>query len=289
MTTAELLEATWNFDPSILVGCVLLMVFHFWVSRGRPFRSTILFLLGDLVLLIALVSPLDELGDTYLFSAHMLQHLLLVLLAPPLLIVGLPKEPLRRMLRNSGPRRLEQILSKPVVAWFLGIGTLWIWHLPVLYNATLADERIHIFEHLTFLVTGVIFWWPIFTPIEERRYPPATAVSYLGLGALTNTVLGVLLTFAPAGFYPYYVHPRDPYHALDLIRNDWGLDAADDQQLGGVLMWVLGGLFFLTALMIVLQRWYRAPASEVPTAADMEEGKQARMTIGEEVHHHGRK
>lgn len=262
MTTAQLLDSTWNVAPSILVGCLALLALHFLIARGRPLRSLLLFLAGDLVLFIALVSPLDELGDTYLFSAHMVQHLLLVLLAPPLLIAGLPLEPLRSALAQPVLNRLERSLAKPVVAWFLGIGTLWIWHLPVLYNATLADERIHIFEHLTFLVTGVIFWWPIFTPLEKRRYATETAITYLGLGALTNTVLGVLLTFAPPGFYPYYVHPRDPYGALDLIRNTWGLDAADDQQLGGVLMWVLGGLFFLTAFVIVLQRWYRTPPAE---------------------------
>lgn len=267
MTTAQLLESTWNPAPSILVGCGLLIVIHLVVSKGRPLRSFLLFLAGDLVLLFALVSPLDEIGDTYLFSAHMLQHLLLVLLAPPLLISGLPKEPMRLALQKSIVGSLERILSKPVVAWFLGIGTLWIWHLPVLYNATLAHERIHIFEHLTFIVTGVIFWWPIFTPLKERRYPPATGIAYLGSGALTNTVLGVLLTFAPAGFYPYYVHPRDPYGALSLIRNGWGLDAADDQQLGGVLMWVLGGLFFLTALMVVMRRWYQTPDQEPSAVA----------------------
>ncbi len=259
MTTLELLESTWEPEPSILVGCALLFVGHLVVARGRPLRSVLLYGSGVLFLLLALVSPLDELGDTYLFSAHMMQHLLLVLLVPPLMISGLPKAELRSALRHGWVSRLQAILSEPRLAWLLGIGTLWIWHLPFLYNATLVDERIHIFEHLTFLVTGAIFWWPIFTPLDEYRYQTATAVTYLGLGALTNTLLGVLLTFAPAGFYPYYLNPEDPYHALNLIRNTWGLDAADDQQLGGVLMWVLGGIFFLTALMIVLGRWYGTP------------------------------
>ena len=270
MTTVQLLEVTWNPAPSILVGCALLFGLHLLASKGRPLRSVLLFLLGDLMLLFALISPLDELGDTYLFSAHMLQHLFLVLFVPPLLIAGLPEVPLRNALRRRNIHRLEGILSRPRVAWFLGIGTLWIWHLPVLYDATLANEQIHIFEHLTFLVTGVIFWWPIFTPLKDLRFATATAITYLGLGALTNTVLGVLLTFAPAGFYPYYVHPRDPYHALSLIRNGWGLDAADDQQLGGVFMWVLGGLSFLVALMIVLRRWFQAPLLQPSGTAEMQ-------------------
>lgn len=269
MTTVELLESTWNPAPSILAGCALLFIFHLVVSKGRPLHSVTLFLLGDLTLLFALISPLDELGDTYLFSAHMIQHLLLVLLVPPLLIAGLPKTPLRSLLRRRNFRRLESVLSKPLVAWILGVGTLWIWHLPVLYDLTLANEQIHIFEHLTFLVTGTIFWWPIFTPLKDYRYDTATAIAYLGLGGLTNTVLGILLTFAPAGFYPYYVHPRDPYHALGLIRDGWGLDAADDQQLGGVLMWVLGGLSVLTALMIVLRRWLQGPSVQPAGVADM--------------------
>jgi cytochrome c oxidase assembly factor CtaG len=262
MTTGQLLEAAWDPSPSILIGCALLLGLYLLVSRGRPLRSVLVFLLGDLTLLFALISPLDELGDTYLFSAHMLQHLLLVLLVPPLLIAGLPETPLRSALQREGIRRLERILSRPQVAWFLGIGTLWIWHVPLLYDATLASEAIHVFEHLTFLVTGVIFWWPIFTPLQDHRYGTSTAIAYLGVGALANTALGVLLTFAPAGFYPYYTHPRDPYHALSLIRNGWGLDAADDQQLGGVFMWVLGGLVFLVALMIELGRWLHVPSLE---------------------------
>ncbi len=262
MTTVQLLEATWEPEPSILVGCALLFGAHLLASRGRPLRSVLIFLAGDLVLLFALISPLDELGDTYLFSAHMLQHLLLVLVVPPLLIAGLPEVPFRTLLRRKSMQRLQALLSKPAVAWFLGIGTLWIWHLPALYNLTLENEQIHIFEHLTFIVTGVVFWWPIFTPLQEYLYETATAMTYLGLGALTNTVLGVLLTFAPPGFYPYYVHPRDPYHALSLIRDDWGLDAAADQQLGGVFMWVFGGLFFLMALMVVLRRWYATPGPQ---------------------------
>jgi cytochrome c oxidase assembly factor CtaG len=262
MTTARLLESTWNVAPSIVIGCVLLLALHVLFSKGRPAASLLLFLAGDLVLFFALVSPLDELGDTYLFSVHMLQHLLLALMAPALLIAGLPPARLRSLLQRPGIRRFEGILATPPVAWFLGIGTLWIWHLPVLYDATLADERIHIFEHLTFLVTGVVFWWPVFTPLKEYRYSTSTSVAYLGLGALANTVLGVMLTFAPAGLYRYYLHPRDPYNALDLIRNSWGLDAADDQELGGAFMWVLGGLFFLNALMVVLRRWYQAPALE---------------------------
>jgi len=256
VTTGQLLAATWDLAPSVLVGCALLLVVHLLVSRGRPLRSFLTFAAGDVVLAFALVSPLDELGDTYLFSAHMLQHLLLVLLAPPLLVAGLPEKPLDLSMRHLVIRRSEAVLAKPPVAWILGIGTLWIWHLPALYNATLASEGIHVFEHLTFLVTGVIFWWPIFTPLVDRRFPLATAVFYLVLGALVNTVLGVLLTFAPAGFYPYYVHPEDPYGALDLIRNSWGLGPTEDQELGGVFMWVFGALFFLLALMIVLRRWY---------------------------------
>ncbi|MEJ2083847.1 MAG: cytochrome c oxidase assembly protein [Acidobacteriota bacterium] len=226
MTTVELLESTWNPAPSILAGCALLFILHLVVSKGRPLHSVTLFLLGDLTLLFALISPLDELGDTYLFSAHMIQHLLLVLLVPPLLIAGLPRTPLRSLLRRRNFRRLESVLSKPLVAWILGIGTLWIWHLPVLYDLTLANEQIHIFEHLTFLVTGTIFWWPIFTPLKDYRYDTA-------------------------------------------IRDGWGLDAADDQQLGGVLMWVLGGLSFLTALMIVLRRWLQGPSVQPAGVADM--------------------
>lgn len=249
----------WVFHPSVVVGCGLFLGGYLGWVRPRTARQAILFTLGTGALCFALISPLDPLGDDYLFSAHMLQHLFLWVAAPPLWLLGLPEGWIVRVLEHPALRRAESTLGRPGVAWFLGIGTLWAWHVPVLYNLTLASEPVHIAEHLDFLVTGVVFWWPVLAPEPARRLTGPGAMFYLFLGGLANTALGILLTFAPLGYYPAYQHPEDELGALTLIRDRWGIDPKSDLELGGLFMWVLGGLVFLWAIVAVLVRWYRRP------------------------------
>ena len=256
MSAADFL-ALWSWYPSVLVGCAALAVGYLALVRFHPTRRALVFLAGVLVLLAALVSPLDSLSDTYLFSAHMLQHLLLILVIPPLLLVGLPRLP------SAPAGRAGDWLScagrlrpSPVAAWFVGIGTMWVWHLPALYNATLANEDIHVVEHLSFLATSVIFWWPVLGPIAEQRLPATAAIPYLFLASAASSLLGILLAFAPAGLYPAYLHPIDEYHLLPLLRDGWGLTPAVDQQSGGLLMWIAGGPAYLFGALSALARWY---------------------------------
>ena len=257
MTGWELFKESWDWEPSVVIGSVLLLGGYLWAVRLQIGRSTWLFASGVAVMFLALVSPLDDLGDDYLFSAHMLQHILLDFLAPLLFVLGL-SEPLAEKIVRWGPaNRTERVLRRPPVAWFLGIGTLWVWHLPVLYNATLTSENVHVFEHLTFLVTGTILWWPVFTPLMERRLTPLASVAYLALAALANGLLGVIFTLASTPFYSGYAHPSDELGALGLIRDQWGLDPITDQKLGGAFMWVLGSIILLGAIVTALGRWYR--------------------------------
>jgi putative membrane protein len=268
VTTGRLLAIAWEWDPSVLLGCAGLVAAYLAAVRWRPQKRALYFFGGLVLLLLTLEGPLDVLGDDYLFSAHMAEHLVLILVVPPLLLLGLPETPVRRLLQRPLFASVERVLRIPLVAWASCIVTLWVWHLPVLYNLTLADESVHIFEHLSFLVTATIFWWPVLAPLEHRRLAPLPAVAYLYTAALANTVLGVLLTFAPVGLYPAYMHPSDELGALHLIRDVWGLDPQADQQLGGLLMWLGGMLAFLWAVMAMLARWYAAardPASAVKT------------------------
>jgi putative membrane protein len=268
MTTWQLLFSAWHWHPSVLLGCAALLAGYAAALRFRLPRAAWWYLAGVLVLLLALLSPLHTLGDGYLFSAHMLQHLLLVQGVPPLLLLGIPR--IARAQQPQAPygpwlasfARVEQALGRPLVAWSIAIGTLWAWHVPALYNATLEHEAVHIFEHLCFLATATLFWWPIAGPLEERRLAPLVAALYLFAAMIASTVLGIILTFAPAGLYPAYLHPRDPLGILPLLRDGWGLSPAADQQLGGLLMWVPGNLVYLSALMAMLARWYAAPDEE---------------------------
>ena len=225
----------WDWEPSVVIGCVSLAIGFLVLTRGRQ-RNIWYFLAGLLVLLLDLVSPLDVLGDQYLFSAHIVQHLVLAMAVPPLLIAGMPS------------------LSLPAVgaplSWSLGVGTMVFWHIPALFNAALANDGLHIVQHLSFLASGTIFWWTL------RRLPPLTAISYLFGACLACSVLGAALTFAHPGLYPAYLNPEDRLGLLPLIRERWGLNPETDQQLGGLLMWVPGCFVYLSAILMTVIRWY---------------------------------
>lgn len=232
----------WDLEPSIVAGCVALVAAQLAIARWDPRRMSFRFVLSIAVLALALVSPLDALSDGYLFTAHMLQHLLLVLVVPPLMLSGLQPEWVRRALRVRAIAAVERALSRLPVAWVIGVGTLAVWHLPRLYNAALADEDVHVLEHLCFLASATIFWWPIYTSVPERRPRLVAALVYVLTGAYANAIIGLALFAAPIGIYPAYLHPEDPLHILAMIRVGWGFTAAEDQRFGGALM-TLGGSF----------------------------------------------
>ncbi len=265
MTTLQLWMTAWSWYPSVIAGCLGLLAAYLAAARPLSIRRTLCYAAGVFIILFALVSPLDALGDDYLFSAHMVQHLLLDLVAPPLLLLGLPPALTRRLLARPPVARVERWLSRPAPAWLLGVGMLWVWHLPVLYNAALANESIHIAEHVSFIITGTIFFWPVLSPLENRRLQPGPAILYLFGAGVANTALSIFLTFIPPGLYPPYLHPEDELGALGLIRHTWGLSPALDQQLGGLFMWVCGAAVYLLVILAVVYRWARQqPPEEEP-------------------------
>jgi cytochrome c oxidase assembly factor CtaG len=241
----------WDLEPSIIIGCAGLLLADLAALRWRLSRMRAAFTVGVLILAATLMSPLDALGD-YLFSAHMFQHLLLILIVPPLLIIGLPVEPMRRFLRFAWAARLERFLSWPLVAWLIGIGTLAAWHLPGLYNAALASESVHVVEHLAFLVSATIFWWPVFAPLPECRMDLTAALVYLLTATFANGLIGALLMAVPPALYPAYLHPEDPLHILDSLMAVWPLTAAEDKRVGAVSMIIGGGIAFMYGAVYML-------------------------------------
>jgi cytochrome c oxidase assembly factor CtaG len=240
----------WEWEPSVVIGCVVLAAVYFRWLRGT-ISQMVCFGSGVLLLLLDLVSPIDTLADGYLFSAHVVQHFLLALIIPMLLVAGI------RALALPAPFREARLT--PVVAWILGVGTMLAWHLPPLFNAALANNALHIFQHLTFLATGVIFWWPV---LKEPRLDPFPAIAYLFSACTACSLLGAILTFTPPGLYPAYLRQEDPDGILRLVREGWGLDPKNDQQLGGMLMWVPGCLVYLSAILGSVVRWYGAARQE---------------------------
>jgi cytochrome c oxidase assembly factor CtaG len=269
MTTTQLLSIAWEFEASVCIGCPLLIVIYFWRVRAGFWRR-LCFILGIVVMFVSLESPIDTLGESYLFSIHMAQHLLLILIVAPLLLLGLTEESVREWLRHPRIAWAESILGRPVVAWCAGMGVMTAWHLPVLYNYALAHETIHIFQHLSFLVTATMFWWPVLHPIPERRLGVGASVFYLFAAAAENSVLGIILTFMRVGHYPAYLHPVDVYPgALNLIRNGWGISAAYDQRLGGLLMWIPGCSIYFISILALLGHWYAQPDVDAEVAPNL--------------------
>lgn len=255
MTARQLLFSAWDWEPSVVIGCAALLVLYFIYVRPLRIGRSILFVTGVMVLLLDLVSPIDVLSDNYLFSVHMVQHLLFIFAVAPLFIWGLPPEFAGRMLARTAAGSAERILSKPAIAWSTGTLTLAIWHIPFLYNLALAHEEIHIVQHLLFLISAVIFWWPVLNPLPELRLSIGPTVLYLFSAAMFNSILGIIITFAPLGWYPAYVHPRDELGILSLIRNQWRISPAVDQQFGGLLMWVPAGLIYFTMIVSAVVKW----------------------------------
>jgi putative membrane protein len=234
---------TWDWEPSVVIGCAALAAGYLAILRKHGFRLAPYFLAGVVLLLLDLVSPIDALADRYLFSAHIVQHFLLALVIPPLLLLGTPAFDLGSL------SKVERIVGQPPVSWLLGVGTMLAWHIPALFNAALANDGLHIFQHLSFLVTGTIFWWPILGPLQDRHLAPLAAVAYLFSACACCSLLGAFLTFGPAGLYPAYLNPPEQL---------WGLDPRSDQQLGGMLMWVPGCFVYLSGILSTVMRWYGA-------------------------------
>ncbi len=264
----------WNFDPSVVLGCAALTGVYFVMThRYVDRRHFWIFNSGTLIMFLALVSPLDLLSDTYLFSAHMFQHLVLLLVAPLLWVRGMPPEMEIQIISKPALRKMEGLLRRPLVAWLIGVATIWIWHIPSLYNLTLQSDTLHIFEHLCFLVSGVIFWWPILAPLPESRMPALMVVPYLFASAAASILLGILETFSGPGIYPAYISPEDIYHLLPLLRGRLGLNPVIDHQLGGLMMWVLGGLVYLVVLLGKLGNWL-GHEEEQEQVENVHKGKQ---------------
>jgi cytochrome c oxidase assembly factor CtaG len=227
---------SWSLEPSVLIGVVA--VGGLYLARFRRVRVArerhppgygrlALFAGGLLTVVVALVSPVDKLGEQLLVM-HMLQHVLLLDVAPILLILGLTRVILRPVTRKV--QAIEQragIFANPVFAALLYIAFMWFWHVPALYDAALRHSGVHALEHICFGFAGTLYWWHLLSPIRSRqRLRGLGPIAYMVGTKLGVGLLGVALAFDPHAIYAFYEHgPRF-----------WGLSAVDDQSLAGLLM-----------------------------------------------------
>jgi putative membrane protein len=263
------LWGAWNLHP-VLLGGLLLTAWVYWRGHASGPRRPIdawraRCFAGALVALgLALLSPLDALSGA-LASAHMVQHLLLLLLAAPLLALSAPSSAILRgsplaLRRASGRwrRRLRLthgnlgVLRHPATVWLVSVGVIWFWHAAGPYDATLDSQLLHVLEHASFLVTAVLFWQVVVGVRGAARVSGGLGVLLVFVMAMQSVFLSVLLTFARTPWYSGYAATTAP----------WGLDPLTDQRLAGVIMWIPAGGIYLVVALALLVTWIRATERE---------------------------
>ena len=245
-------EIHWLPDPLVLVPIAVLAVVYVrrfravrreegGAPRGAGVRQAAAFAGGIAALLLALATPLDGLGEDYLFSAHMLQHVLLGDIAPVLLLLSLSRVILRPVTRRlmSVERALGPFAS-PATGLVLWLSLMYLWHIPALYEAAIESPVVHLVEHASFFTAGVAVWWPLVQPVPmRRRLTGLWTIAYIACAKFGLAALGLYLTWSSNVLYDYYAG----------VPRIWGLDAIEDQNAGGAIMMVEQSLTFVIALV----------------------------------------
>jgi putative membrane protein len=264
---SDLLKS-WSWDPFVVIGLGLSAWLYFY-GLGRLWRESVAgqgikrwqavsFACGWLALFTALISPLHTFGEL-LFSAHMVQHEVLMLFAAPMFVLGRPLIPslwalpmnwrkkAGRLGKHGMIEKTWRVITNPLAAWAIHGVALWVWHVPVLFQATLESDWIHTAQHLSFFISALLFWWALIYG-RHKIMSYGAAVLYVFSTAMHSGLLGALLTFTSNLWYPAY---RE-------FTATWGLTPMEDQQLGGLIMWIPAGFVYVIAGLILFAAWLRA-------------------------------
>jgi putative membrane protein len=253
----------WRVYPSFLVGWLLLGGAYFLIagplrrffpgSEPVPLARIASFSFGLLIMLVALQGPLHELSDYFLFSAHMVQHLAVMLVMPPFLLYGMPAWMMRPVLRVPGFLTTARWLTLPVVAFLLNNAIFGAWHFPGPYDLMMRNHDVHVLMHVMIMTTGMFMWWPVMSPLPELpRVAAPLQMLYLFILGVPMMVVAALITFSDTVLYPWYAEAPRIFE----------LSVLDDQRLGGVIMWVPGALVIWMAITLVYFRWSRPEIRE---------------------------
>jgi cytochrome c oxidase assembly factor CtaG len=261
----------WSFDP--LVVTMLLVSAFIYVAgvrnlwrvggngHGIGFWEAAAFTGGWLWMFVALVSPLHPWGEV-LFSAHMSQHEILMLISAPLFVLGRPfvaamwaaphawRRPIGSILTDAGLKNVWRKMTLPFVAWAIHAVALWTWHIPFLFQATLESDLVHTLQHASFFLSALLFWWAIIYGGRGLSSYGA-GVLYLFTTSIHSGLLGVFLTLTTRVWYPVYSG----------TTASWGLTPLEDQQLGGLIMWVPAGIVYIVAALVMFAGWLRESES----------------------------
>ena len=240
----------WSIHPSTVIGIAALGAIYIWgASRlhREPSRTQkIYFFSGLLVMFASLNGPIHDLSDDYLFSAHMVQHLLLTLLMPPLLLAGVPGFMLKGPLSHRFVRPAARFVTRAPIAFVVFNLVIAAWHLPPLYNAAMANHNIHIVEHLMFMVAAVLMWWPLLSQVPELpRLAYPGQMLYAFLMSIPMSIIAVYIAMSDHVLYPAYA-------AAPRVLS---LSPLEDQLLGALIMWIPGGIIFYIIMTVVFFKW----------------------------------
>ena len=275
--STQALLTQWNWEPSVLIGVLLVSAAYFYAvgpyrrrhNLGSPIsrKQAFYFILSMVVLVVALLSPIDAIGDRYLFSVHMVQHLLLAAVWPPLLLLSIPAWLVRRLFQLPGAGTAAAIVTYPVIALAAFNLDVYLWHLPQLYDLTLSNEGVHIVEHLSFMVFGLLNWWPVLSPVQTQRLAYPLALLYLFLDGMLMMILGIVFTFSNVVFY-------DAYATAPRL---WGIPAVADQANGGLIMWYPGNIPYACLFTVIC---YRLFEGDEPTHRKRQRARSPSSTVG---------
>jgi cytochrome c oxidase assembly factor CtaG len=257
MTTFQLLTEFWN-DRSPAFAVVLLATFIYtiaFLARGVSRRQIAYFALSGVALVLALASPLAALASRYSFSAHMMQHLMLLLIVPLFAMLAWPAS----NAPAAGDVSRDPHLGAIPLGWLAGVGAMWFWHIPALCTAGMQNSWVFAIQAVSLVAAGAAFWWPIYRPQLQRRLPSHAAALYLFSGCVGCSLLGIYITFSPVSVCPLYAAGGGSPELLRLVHEQWGLTHRIDQQVGGLIMWVPACMIYLGAILATFSNWYVVP------------------------------
>ena len=255
-------DTLWYWTSPVWLVIAALLVGYLVVTRGRSRGQLTVFLFGLLVLALVFVSPIGVLADGYLFSAHMVQHLALLLVAPIGMLLSLPRKQATEWFRRPAFDRVGHLFSIAWFGWICGVGAMWFWHVPALCSTAALSPAVGVLRDVSLFSAGVAFWWPIYAPCERYRLHPLSGIAYLFSACLGCTLLGIYITFAPIAVCPVFANPIDRIGIMNSLHN-FGLTPGIDQRLGGLMMWVPPCVLYIGAIISLLCRWY-ATTEEQP-------------------------
>ncbi len=260
----------WNFNLPLLAALAAGIIMFLFVNKFAININLLFFFTAILLISICLVSPLYLAGENYFFSAHMISHVVLLLLAAPLLMLSIP---IKSVIGKYLFLFSKKSYSFPFASWIAGVGIMWLWHIPIIFHAMMNMDMnssmqqnilmnvLMIIHPVSLVLAGMLFCLPVLTPFKEFRLKAPTAVLYLASACVCCSLLGLLITFAPVNTYTFYIM-NDGSGMLSLIRNNWGISAAEDQQIAGLIMWVPCCFIYLSASMIIMIKWFGEDALE---------------------------